>query len=218
MHSGILLSSILQQLVLLVTFGITSPPLAIAVLVTIVSLTWQWQIFIGRYLLYASTWTSHHHGEVHQTSRSPEAESETIDGNHVEVGRSASTPELVTVTGETLLENSVQGVWLGPVQSVWTMIDISALFFSVLLFDIAGDEIGWFSVVCCFTVPTLSVPLLMRAIYREYWRYLFCTVSSQNKIDIRESLPPQTRKNTSHQPETMNEIHNFEFSLQTFAI
>jgi Leucine-rich repeat (LRR) protein len=224
MHSGIVLSGILQQIVILLTFGITSPPLALALCFTIYSLTWQWQIFIGRYL---------QHGRQPQHLQKPQQqlkEQERLEsGLSPENSSSLSTNPPTDSSGGTgvgsldaLMERSVQGVWLGAVQSVWTMIDISALFFGVLLFDVSGDEVGWLLAVCCFSLPTLLLPVLIRVIYREYWRYLIC---QKRGGDSNRSGSGSSGKSTAKDPNTVthatvvNEIHTptFEFSLFSTA-
>jgi Leucine-rich repeat (LRR) protein len=213
MHSGIVLSGILQQIVILLTFGITSPPLALALFFTIHSLTWQWQIFIGRYL---------QHGRLVAGAITTQQELESappLESGNKSTPLRSSGPERL----DSLLEKSVRGVWLGPVQSVWTMIDISALFFAVLLFDISGDEVGWLYAVSCFSLPTLLLPVMIRVIYREYWRYLLCQKRDRRESSISSDPRGATGKPFKDPPVTdatvVSEIYSptFEFSLFSSA-
>jgi hypothetical protein len=103
------------------------------------------------------------------------------------------------------------------------MIDISALFFAVLLFDISGDEVGWLYAVSCFSLPTLLLPVMIRVIYREYWRYLLCQKRDRRESSISSDPRGATGKPFKDPPVTdatvVSEIYSptFEFSLFSSA-
>jgi hypothetical protein len=169
----IVMSCLLQHVVVLITYGLVAPTLALAVCCTVVITSYQWQILIGRYLACQ--------GQHRASSESPQcAEVSTMTTGKRGVINSVQTVHCVN------LDVECRGVWLGPLQSVWTIVDLSCLFFAVVFIDMAGDEIGWRKALLCISLPTMAIPIILRVVYRDYAQNFFHCV--QNKLSTKPSI------------------------------
>lgn len=140
-HPGILTANLINHMVLLLTFGVMSPPLAFTICVTVSLNTLFWQTIVGRYMWIRS--------QQH-------VKRENRDG-----GTLGDIEYLLT------LDKVCDGVWQGPLKSVWFVVDTSCVFFAFLLVDVVGDGSGWFYAITHFSVPMLCIPLLLRVVFRS---------------------------------------------------
>lgn len=134
-----IVSGLLHHIVVLLTFGIACPPLGVVIAASIFLITSQWEFIIGRYL-------------------------------SVRRKKSTGIPSTSSISNFNLaLENACVGVWLGPMKAVYTMVYVTSVVYSIMLFDIAGDKIGGFPAFYTFSIPMLCVPVLIRVGYG--WMY-----------------------------------------------
>jgi len=110
-----ILASIIHHLLVQLTFGIMSPPLAVAVMVVVSSTTVTWEVIIGRWLC---------HGQC--------------DDNVHSMSSSLSMKVL-------LLDRLCENVCCSPRKCTSILAFGSALFFGCALLDMAGDTQGWYT-------------------------------------------------------------------------
>jgi hypothetical protein len=174
-----IVSGLLHHIVVLLTFGIACPPLGIVIATSICLITFQWEFIIGRYLSVRK--------------KRP----------------TRSLPTFSISNFNLALENACVGVWLGPMKAVYTMIDVTSVVYSIMLFDIAGDRIGGFPAFYTFSIPMLCAPVIIRVGYR--WIYPLLTRKQQQgrqkstsraeciQVDIIESNPRYSESVLSEQ-------------------
>jgi hypothetical protein len=139
MHPGVVIAALLGHIVVLVTFGLASPPLALAICITVWVTSLQWELLIGRYIQYAQMLI-------------------------VNTGDACPSPSPIQ-----FMEDTFHGAWLGPAQSVWTIADFGCVFVTFLILDISGDEDGILTALINIGLPAILLPFLMRFIVRRYW-------------------------------------------------
>jgi hypothetical protein len=142
-----IVSGLLHHIVVLLTFGIACPPLGVVIATSICLITFQWELIIGRYL--------------NVRKKRPSKNVSTFSASNFNLA----------------LENACVGVWIGPMKAVYTMIDVTSVVYSIMLFDIAGDRIGGFPAFYTVSIPMLCVPVLIRVGYR--WIYPLLTRKQQ---------------------------------------
>lgn len=164
-NAEIVMSCLLQHIVVLITYGLVAPPLAVAVCCNVVITCYQWQILIGRYILCRS---QQHGGVAAKSSQSGE-------GYPLPDMQAATVIELNTqkTVRCARLDEECRGVWLGPLQSVWTIVDMSCLFFAIVFIDMAGDEVGWRRAILSLSLPTMAIPVIFQVLYRGYLQKSF---------------------------------------------
>lgn len=184
----VIMSKLLHHVALLLTFGVACPPLAVAILITVCITTFAWQLLTGRYVVQRRDKVGLPSIETEKINIVGPATVATSSGGLLEnsKGRSssscysfsenislASTRNMSDINGDAYLYASemfelnslCDGVWQCPQASIWVIIDCTAFFSSLLVFDIAGDRSGWLVAGLCFSLPMLCVPLLLRIIF-----------------------------------------------------
>lgn len=150
-----LISYFMYHFAMLMTFGLASPALAFVIWITICVTTYQWEILIARYLKYSPR------SSMTKTVKSPSAllgggsDADAEKGDKKEDGEASQGEDR---SGG--LEESCKLIWKGPMKAVWIIIWGSALFFAAMLFDMAGDFIGWYSAMSVWVIM-LALPVAM---------------------------------------------------------
>lgn len=129
--TNIICFDILNNLVIMFTFGLSSPLVAVAVTCTVASKMSVLLLLVGRFSAVLNT--------------------NNESGVHFAL---ATLGKLRFPLWEVLQ------------QSFWLLVWTSALFFSVVCWDIAGDDVGWFDSIWV-PITTLSCPILLLAL--EKW-------------------------------------------------
>eukprot|EP01034_Spumella_vulgaris_P025003 gene25003-31406_t len=130
-------------LAMLATFGVVFPPVAVvALVVAILSITCSAQLYIGRFVCIAT-----------QNSSSK------VDASH----RSSALKSLA---------HDCSGARAMFLKSLWIAAPFALLFYSFLLFDILGDEVGWkqavwlpVAIVMFSVILWLTVRLHFKSVY-----------------------------------------------------
>jgi hypothetical protein len=198
----IIMSKLLHHIALLLTFGVACPPLAVAILVTVSITTMAWQLLTGRYIAQRRE----------DAGLSPLSDKNTIDTGSHRSGAALSSGILVNHVNKNssssgsssngsggredtqlyehnlfVLNSLCDGVWLCPQTSIWVIIDCTAFFSSLLVFDISGDRSGWLVASVAFSLPILFVPLVLRVIF-VYKCSLGSYMQRKEKSDVLPAL------------------------------
>lgn len=160
MYPGVIITHILHDIAVMVTYGITSPVCCLVIAVSVCITTLQWHVIIGRYLHIRST--SSKSSSEGSTQRQGDARGSAFDDEHmVSVAPSNVTPSHMA------LEKTCQGVWQGPMKAVWTIVDTSCIFFALFFIDMGGDHMGGLNAFLKLSLPTLAMVFFLR-LYFNY--------------------------------------------------
>lgn len=185
-----LISYFMYHFAMLMTFGLASPALAFVIWITICVTSYQWEILIARYLKYSprstmnqtikppavimpATTTMQDGSPTGSPEKTAVLSTSIVTGSNLAAGTAANAPgtSLVAGTDDTGttntdndrsggLEESCKLIWKGPMKAVWIIIWGSAIFFAAMLFDIAGDYIGWYAAMSVWVIM-LALPIAM---------------------------------------------------------
>jgi hypothetical protein len=75
------------------------------------------------------------------------------------------------------------GVWLCRQTSIWVIIDATAFFSALFVFDISGDDSGWLVASTAFSLPMLCVPVVLRLIFK--WRRVGVRYGDRNLNEVQ---------------------------------
>jgi hypothetical protein len=145
-----LLPNLLHHLAVLLTFGTTSPILALAIGAAVISTSTVWILIIGWYLTMC------------------------LERKADKMSSADAIEKLY------LLEKACFEVLTGPKKATFIVVDGACLFFAVLAMDIGGDEVGALRAVLCLVTPTLCVPVLLRVAIHCYASLQNTTSSERN--------------------------------------
>jgi hypothetical protein len=129
--SRIISTDILNPLLVLCTFGICSPFLALIMLVSVSLKHYMWVLFLGRFVHTRITATMASFGA---TNRNTEVDTSSMSVQHRQVGEDHALVAL-SAACVPILDIVTRCVW--PV--IWS----SSLFFAFLCWDVLSDEVGW---------------------------------------------------------------------------
>jgi hypothetical protein len=128
----------------------------------------MWELLVGRYVAQkgavAGLTLGTGVGAV-VVNHSRDACSSSTSENQGDESRGLSQRELFS------LNLLCDGVWLCPQTSIWVIIDTTAFFSALFVFDISGDYSGWLVASTAFSLPMLCVPVVLRLIFK--WRRCF---------------------------------------------
>jgi hypothetical protein len=147
-----IMSSLLNHVLVIVTFGICSPILAVVIFFTIVISTYMWQIIIGRYIQQRKLFIA--------------APQHYMNGDDLSSGRNLSVVQPEHSNHLFLLEKSCIGVWLGPQKAVWAIVDWSCIFHAVVYTDLAGSWEQTFRYFFAIFMPLICMPIVLRICFR----------------------------------------------------
>jgi hypothetical protein len=157
------MSKMFHHIALLLTFGVACPPLAVAILLTVCLTTFMWELLVGRYVAQKGLISGAAVAGV--ASHSRDSCSSPNPENQGEESRDLYQRELLA------LNLLCDGVWLCPKTCIWVIIDTTAFFSALFVFDISGDNSGWLVASIAFSIPMLCVPVVLRLIFK--WRWCF---------------------------------------------
>ena len=146
----VVISKLLHQIALLMTFGVACPPLAVAILVTISIITVGWRILLGRYIKERRVLAGEKTKPMNETLAAYDSDNNLSDAYKNDMHR---------------LNSHCNGVWLCPQSCIWIVVISTASFFAVLVFDISGDENGWLIAVLFFSLPIFLFPIIFFLMY-----------------------------------------------------
>lgn len=125
-----ILASAIHHLLVLITFGLLCPALAVSVAVVVASTTLTWEIVIGRWMTRGAV-----SRDLSQCAQLDEARLQQLDA---------------------VCEN----VCTSPRKSIWILCFGSAFFFAFVLLDMAGDQQGWHGALWAPITTTLAATCL----------------------------------------------------------
>jgi Leucine-rich repeat (LRR) protein len=172
----LIISSTLHHVIVMGTFGWTSPPLAIAIAWTITAWTFIWPLGISRFLIYAGSEREARHAIIGTATQaagtgvsnaimlslnSPSADAPSASSISTDVPSADDS----LVKTQHILSLECAGVWQGPFKSMWVITDTSAVFSGFMLMDIAGDEVGWFRALAYVVIPLIVVVVFGLRLY-----------------------------------------------------
>ena len=163
MLPGAVVTHLLHDIAVMATFGVVSPLCCIVVAVSVCCSTLLWNIVVGRYLLIKSR-------------QSMSCSSDTQDGSFDSGGVVPINTTSVSAS-HMALEKACRGVWQGPMNAVWIIVDTACVFFSLVFIDIAGDGMGALQAFLKISLPTLSITIALRFCFHVFlavWPKLSC--------------------------------------------
>lgn len=139
-----ILASAVHHLLVLITFGLLCPALAVSVMVVVCATTMTWEVVIGRWLTL---------GQVLPPTKL----------SKYTVPISVDKENSVHVDEDRLLQlDSVcENVCTSPRKCIWLICFGSAFFFAFVLLDMAGDTQGWYE--------ALWAPIAVMATATAFW-------------------------------------------------
>jgi hypothetical protein len=201
---SILCNDVLNNWLLMLTFGLCSPILAVAIVCCVLVKMCMWMTLMGRF-------TSHMligSGDLEVDSASGASEVGVLS----QVGSTGSTTTMVVTTKEEVVGFALMSLTRVRISLFtvlqylfWRLACCSALFVGLLSWDLAGDEIGW---LLSLWVPFLPfVYVLMLRCIAYYFNYLSSDSGGMDKKDVRQAsvvvemsaAPHRTSRNPLHE-------------------
>jgi hypothetical protein len=154
-----ILSTVVNNLILLITFGLCSPVLGCSLALCVCARLWCWLMLIGRFVF----------SRLDQCSQSVSPPSFLVSTNPLNDGtgsEATSTNEEKVVRGValggdqllSLLEIQLRDVNLALLVCRWPVVFTCVFFFTSICWDIAGDKAGWSGALW---VPVVGVVILL---------------------------------------------------------
>jgi hypothetical protein len=167
----VIMSKMFHHIALLLTFGVACPPLAVGILLTVCLTSFTWELLVGRYIAH-----SREVADISLSDASRVVESSHSQATNNTCTSSISIPDELNIKGKCLhhrefvvLNSLCDGVWRCPQTSIWVIIDATACFSALFVFDISGDDSGWLVASVAFSLPMLCVPVVLRLIFKWWW-------------------------------------------------
>jgi len=158
-----IIATLMSHFAVLLTFGVASPLLGLAIGVSLCVLTYMHQLIIGRYLIYHC---STKEAECNVTFRG------SIDGAKYSGG----------------LEHACSDFLSGLPACLWTIIVGSNLLFSFIVFDSVGDKRGFMPAMVSSVVTIVTVPVLVYVLYKVALRERSKHISANRKSRDNDSM------------------------------
>jgi hypothetical protein len=157
---SILCFDVLNNLLILLTFGLTSPLLAIVIACVVVLKMCSWILLLGRFCSFFSGSNTNTEDFTVQSIASAEK------------GESQATTNTTTIVATSQQHTALKALATRYIpldevlkQSFWQICWCSALFFALICWDIAADEVGWFESIW-LPIVSCSYPGILWLIYR----------------------------------------------------
>jgi hypothetical protein len=181
-----IISSVINNLILLLSFGLCSPVLGCYIALSICVSLCSWLMLIGRFVflrLPSFSSTSPSHGVPVSTISLPPSPSPPSSNplNAAALVSSEFPPGVPQYQDRlvAILDQQLHGFHSYLLVCKWPIILTSCFFFSVICWDIAGDKVGWFSALW---VPLVGVAMLVMLLAWD-------RVLLSGKVDFSDSLP-----------------------------
>ena len=139
---SILCNDVLNNWILMLTFGLCSPILAVAIVCCVLVKMTLWMILIGRFTRHVLVGNGDSDGDSAVKAPVPRVSTIIVD---------TSNDEVIYFALESLTQVRIS-LFNALKYSFWRLAWCSALFVGLLSWDLAGDEVGW--------LQSLWVPLL----------------------------------------------------------
>lgn len=147
-----MIAAFMSHFVVLITYGLANPFLAVAICIAMCTLTVLAQILIGRYICY--------YLEINNR--------QVQDFDNGDSAKAYRTP-LDT------LNSMCAGILDGLPSCLWTILLIGSLFMSAIFSDMASDQVSWqVGIVVgipAFSAPFLAYGTLKLTLYSSYWSH-----------------------------------------------
>jgi hypothetical protein len=140
-----IISTTMNNLVLLLSFGLCSPVLACSVMLSVTVNLCSWLMLVGRFLMLRTT--------IASAPSNPSGEPSKGSEKPTELQQQHRQDELVNLLGK-----QVEGVHRHLVECKWPVICTSCFFMTMFSWEIVGDEMGWLDAIW---VPVLGVVILV---------------------------------------------------------
>ena len=181
----VIMSKMFHHIALLLTFGVACPPLAVAILLTVCLTTFMWELLVGRYVAQKGAVAGLTLGTGVGAVVVSHLQS-TSNGDACFITSGEGKAQERKDLNEKLffsLNLLCDGVWLCPQTSIWVIIDTTAFFSALFVFDISGDYSGWLVASTAFSLPMLCVPVVLRLIFK--WRRVGVRYGDRNLNEVQ---------------------------------
>jgi hypothetical protein len=191
-----IITGIAHDMVISLTFGLCSPYLAVTIALALYIKCLQWRYFIGRFVCYHMQ--PQPFGITNNDSDDmSNASARTVDTEQP-VGESQvpnnCAPIMAQENGPLLplliLNKSVMDTHLLWDGIQWPLVCTSCLFFTIICWDMAGDEVGWD--VSIWIPPTvMSVPLLLwvgNGVYDSHYFHKIGFWNTEKKLPVAGAI------------------------------
>eukprot|EP00603_Paraphysomonas_imperforata_P015088 CAMPEP_0114455140 /NCGR_PEP_ID=MMETSP0104-20121206/2944_1 /TAXON_ID=37642 ORGANISM="Paraphysomonas imperforata, Strain PA2" /NCGR_SAMPLE_ID=MMETSP0104 /ASSEMBLY_ACC=CAM_ASM_000202 /LENGTH=1477 /DNA_ID=CAMNT_0001627547 /DNA_START=33 /DNA_END=4466 /DNA_ORIENTATION=+ len=210
----ILCSSLLGNIAIILTFGVASPAVGLAVALSVYIYTWQWHYIVGRYLrVFQNRRTDQGESEGESEGESRLSSDSVSSQRQSAYSQDSQRQSSLTWGGSEsrvtsvlqfhrALESACRDTWRGAMKSLWILIAISAMFMCMLLNDVSGDEVGIRRTLQVLTIPVSSLALALlvgikafsvwlRGVESDEMERLLSQNSPGTELDKRVELPPR---------------------------
>lgn len=167
----ILCNDVLNNWLVFMTFGLCSPPLAVAIVCCVIIKLSMWVVLVGRFTKYI---LQHNAAPVNnrlQQSPAPHSNDSSDTCRHIE---DSTCVTLISVLGQVYIP-----LYTVLAQSFWRLALCSALFVALLGWDMAADEVGWLDALW---IPLFSLGVLTVLICVDY------LLSTHDRNDLEELI------------------------------
>lgn len=151
-----MIAAFMSHFVVLITYGLADPFLAVAICCAMCTLTVLAQILIGRYLLYFRS----------------KLALEGRNGAITTTGCAESVSETSKLEPLKILNLACIGILDGLPSCLWTILFIASVYMSCILADMASDDVSWtvgiFVGLPAFLGPLVAYGTLKYALYSSY--------------------------------------------------
>lgn len=181
-----IITPIMNNLVILVTFGVCSPLLAFVIILTIYLTGQHWLFLIGRFFLLriensALIFGENEHEGCVQEILSIENAPSLASRDSLKDKEERYSKLFYPNDEYLLLVNSILEQTSGYYSiCLWPILITSSLFFTCLAWDMAGDRVGWQGALWVPVCGFLMIPLLW--IFNKIARYYYLQIQSNSTI------------------------------------
>jgi Leucine-rich repeat (LRR) protein len=193
--TDMVVARLLQNITMMLTFGLACPNLAFIIGVHVYVMTWFNHLLLGRYLAMSkgrdsvSDVKKESEAVQNPMTRSPMMQSvdKNVTLNDVKVDAS-------NIPMTEILENDCRGITLAPEVAMRTIIDTSSIVMAILLIDVSGDANGLVAALLTASLPVLCIPVLLRIFHRRY----LAMYSENTQVTDDMSIVSSTLSNSSY--------------------
>lgn len=177
-----IMTSHMQDFLLLLTFGLCSPVLAIVIGLSIYISILHVRFIVGRFVLWRHPGLSSLISNLQDAPVSGRPSSRPLPSSRPN-SRTSSVSVYQSDIGLIALTMALSDLGRSYHQVLWVIVWNSCLFWALLSWDIAGDEVGWNH---CIWVPFLSIGhiVLMRIVIQTKRKYEDRFMKTETSADL----------------------------------